>query len=166
MDMDNYFLYEDDEVSISVAGWFHRLMQEIGVKQFTLSKTDFEPILCEIFLAMQRRNAPIKNVTIAPNVPIIEYKKPICLSAPYDFFDDIVDFIAMYKNIQLDKKEIIEGVENFSNDSIKFYCDIFKNKVYNVAGYVVAHKEQEDIDIIFLFGWENNKQEEDTNEEF
>lgn len=32
MDMDNYFLYEDDEVSISIAGWFHRLMQEIGVK--------------------------------------------------------------------------------------------------------------------------------------
>lgn len=107
---------------------------------------------------MERRGHPIMNVTLAPNVPIIEYKKYMALNKPYDFFNELVVFLATYDDLIKNREEIIEGIENFSDIDHNFYCDIFLKPVYRVAGYIVA--QSKDKDTIFLFGYENNTKEE------
>lgn len=71
--MKNYILCDNDDTHIEIAGWFHELAQELGVKQFTISRTDCEPILYEVLSAMEKKGIILKNIILAPNVPIIEY---------------------------------------------------------------------------------------------
>lgn len=109
---------------------------------------------------MQKRNAPIIHASVAPNVPIIEYNKFLSLNEPYEFFTEPLCLIATYDNIIDNRDEIIEGVEQLSTPSLKFYCDIFPKSIYGVQGYIVA--KQKDKDSIFLFGYKSNLQEEDN----
>lgn len=97
-------------------------------------------------------------------MPIIEYKKYVALNEPYDCLNEAVNLMAIYEDIFSNKEEVIKAIEGFSTENIKFYSDIFSKPVYGVAGYIVARRENEDI--IFLFGFENNKKEEDTNGSF
>lgn len=113
---------------------------------------------------MEKKGIILKNIVMAPNVPIIEYQKYLALNEPYDFFNEPVCLISTYENIVKNKQEIITGIEEFSTKEIQFYCDIFPEPIYQVAGYIVAIMK--DKDAIFLFGYENNKKEEDSNEEY
>ena len=92
-------------------------------------------------------------VACSNRVYIFSYKSPISFEEPFDCFDKVVDIIGKYKNILDNIGEVIQEIEEATDENFLF--EIFPRPQFGVQGYLcLIDEEREEIYVVF-FGYKS-----------
>lgn len=83
----------------------------------------------------------LKSPALPTNVPIIKFCECLAIEPPFDMFNRILYYLAWFPNIISNAEEIADAIEHFSDEDIIYYCDIWEEKVEQIAGYILAVKD-------------------------
>jgi hypothetical protein len=150
--MENYLIYQDENTQIEIDGRVHFWLNYMRVKMFYPNRTLRQVIFNTSILPDIKKN--ISNmgqykISMCSNAPILQYGKEIGLSAPFDIFNNAINYLSYSEDIAAAEDEI-----NSLVNSDNIYCKIFKDKKQDIQGYLYGIKDE--LIYIIFFGYDDN----------
>lgn len=139
--MENYVIYDTDEIKVEIDGLFHEFIESMVVKSFKLSKTQCNILIEYVLKRLKQNNYDIRDVSIklSSRVIVIENEKYIELVEPFDILAIGYDTLVSEENPRENKKELSEEISQYYKYlNTTFYMEIFDEPTYKTDGVMAA----------------------------
>lgn len=154
--MENYIIYEDDEVKITIDSAAHDYIENYYLPTLKISKPVFLSLFSLITEELENRNIKIevkKNSFLFWNeAPILNNNSFIYLSEPFKIFEMGLAILSSNIEIRKNKNKIESEIESYYEDILregKAFCKIFPRPLYEIDGYL-AYFNGEKLVIMFF----------------
>lgn len=155
--MTNHVIYSDENMRVEIDGLFHYFLEQTQPKWVELTEQNFSVLLniiVSILKYTQNYSKDIKKKLIR-TVPVIKSGIGIKLLEPYDGFNDILSYLSLYSDLDINVNQIMSDINDCFQDR-GLYCYIFSQEIYNVKGFIVQKEGQSQT--ILLFGFDKGIQ--------
>ena len=138
--MENYLLYEDDNIKVEIDGLFHKILNS-KIKSYEISSLS-EKTQVYLLDFIQKEVDDKFQIQLSSTIPIIEYQNFISITKPFDNFEQGINYLACIPDLELNlRNSVIElnqlyESEDFKvNDNEVIRCVLFDNPIDNIYGF-------------------------------
>ena len=148
---ERFLLYEDEEIKIEVANWFHKAMSKLTtIESIPIEDIEnFTTIIDKIDRNLFRKGIILKGPAMPASVPVIRFCECIAIQYPFDIFNKVLYYLAWFPSIVENAEEIAEAIELFSDEEVTYYCDIWEQPIEQIQGYILAIKDEKQYLLLF-----------------
>lgn len=157
--MENYLLYEDDEIRVEIDGLFHKILStKIRVNDLdSYPEATVEKLLKYISTLFPEENC----LNVSSSVPILEPDALMIISKPFDMFETGINYIVSIPNFKENIESIVDDLNNHysygflredNDDDSLIECHLFEEKIDGISGYFLNLKGKDAY--VMFFGYE------------
>ena len=161
--MENVLLYEDGDLRIEIAGWFHYYLTNIHVPTIQLTNTHFKALLPFLDARLSNYDRQLYKISYWGKAPIFQYDKYIHFEPPFDIFMDAQAAISSCPHdIAEDPKEAEEALDELYNttDDFTFIAHVFYGPIHDIQGFFAQVNEKSHQIYVMFWGYQPPKEED------
>lgn len=134
--MNNYVLYEDNEIKVEIEGNVHQFLKECSIPYFCLGQTESKALLGHAATrVLEDYPERAMDIVVSSNkVYIIEENKCPEFDEPFDYFERAGGIIANQEDFNHSLLEVTDKIQK-AYEGEPFIFEIFPFPIFKVRGF-------------------------------
>lgn len=158
--MNNYPIYEDENMKVEIDGDFHQILSFFKVQQIRLNDLEeefFNSLIKQVNFYLNKIGVKKDTkVVYSANCVVLSYDKYVSISPPFDVFCDALDCICSDIYFTQHVKDSLYAIQTiYKEDGIYIGGDVFKDPTTEFYGFLCVWDEEKTQVKVLLYGYNN-----------